>query len=81
MRVCAPKTYKLNKMFPVILCQFIYIYDGYFKLFTIFVCFVSVSVESTGALAPDVLVSEAIKVLMGKCRALLQELQVNDGSQ
>lgn len=33
-----------------------------------------VSVESTGVLPPDVLVSEAIKVLMGKCRRFLDEL-------
>ncbi|XP_067608938.1 DNA-directed RNA polymerases I and III subunit RPAC1 isoform X2 [Pseudorca crassidens] len=32
------------------------------------------SVESTGVLPPDVLVSEAIKVLMGKCRRFLDEL-------
>lgn len=31
-------------------------------------------VESTGALAPDILVSEAIKVLIGKCRHFLQEI-------
>merc|ERR1712227_33204 len=33
------------------------------------------SVESTGALSPDVLVTEALKVLMGKCQAFLQELE------
>uniref|UniRef100_A0A2K5KD05 DNA-directed RNA polymerases I and III subunit RPAC1 n=1 Tax=Colobus angolensis palliatus TaxID=336983 RepID=A0A2K5KD05_COLAP len=32
------------------------------------------AVESTGVLPPDVLVSEAIKVLMGKCRRFLDEL-------
>ncbi|XP_021115429.1 DNA-directed RNA polymerases I and III subunit RPAC1 isoform X2 [Heterocephalus glaber] len=32
------------------------------------------SVESTGVLPPDVLVSEAIKVLMGKCQRFLDEL-------
>ncbi|KAK1171702.1 DNA-directed RNA polymerases I and III subunit RPAC1 isoform X1 [Acipenser oxyrinchus oxyrinchus] len=32
------------------------------------------SVESTGILPPDVLVSEAIKVLMAKCRRFLDEL-------
>ncbi|CAB1312619.1 unnamed protein product [Coregonus sp. 'balchen'] len=32
------------------------------------------SVESTGILAPDVLVTEAIKVLMTKCRRFLNEL-------
>ncbi|KPP77319.1 DNA-directed RNA polymerases I and III subunit RPAC1-like [Scleropages formosus] len=32
------------------------------------------SVESTGILAPDILVSEAIKVLMAKCRKFLNEL-------
>ncbi|XP_076354046.1 RNA polymerase I and III subunit C [Tachypleus tridentatus] len=35
-----------------------------------FIC----SVESTGALPPDTLVCEAIKVLMGKCRLFLNEL-------
>ncbi|XP_066474611.1 DNA-directed RNA polymerases I and III subunit RPAC1 isoform X2 [Tiliqua scincoides] len=33
------------------------------------------SVESTGVLPPDVLVSEAIKVLMGKCQRFLEELK------
>ncbi|KAL3872987.1 hypothetical protein ACJMK2_036152 [Sinanodonta woodiana] len=33
------------------------------------------SVESTGVLPPEVLVSEAIKVLKGKCRAFLHELK------
>ncbi|XP_044304400.1 DNA-directed RNA polymerases I and III subunit RPAC1 [Varanus komodoensis] len=33
------------------------------------------SVESTGILPPDVLVSEAIKVLMGKCQHFLEELK------
>ncbi|XP_062345164.1 DNA-directed RNA polymerases I and III subunit RPAC1 isoform X2 [Cinclus cinclus] len=32
------------------------------------------SVESTGILPPDVLVSEAIKILMGKCQRFLNEL-------
>lgn len=35
------------------------------------------SVESTGVLPPDVLVSEAIKVLIGKCRRFLDELDSN----
>lgn len=34
-----------------------------------------VSVESTGALPPEVLVCEAINVLMSKCRHFLQELK------
>ncbi|XP_059173363.1 DNA-directed RNA polymerases I and III subunit RPAC1-like [Physella acuta] len=33
------------------------------------------SVESTGILPPDVLVSEAIKILMGKCTKFLNELE------
>ncbi|XP_053457531.1 DNA-directed RNA polymerases I and III subunit RPAC1 [Nycticebus coucang] len=33
------------------------------------------SVESTGVLPPDVLVSEAIKILMGKCQRFLDELE------
>ncbi|KAM4043077.1 DNA-directed RNA polymerases I and III subunit RPAC1 [Anomaloglossus baeobatrachus] len=32
------------------------------------------SIESTGILAPDTLLTEAIKVLMGKCRRFLDEL-------
>ena len=36
--------------------------------------FYLVSVESTGALSSDVLVCEAIKVLLGKCRHFLSEL-------
>uniref|UniRef100_A0A2R5LKD1 DNA-directed RNA polymerases I and III subunit RPAC1 n=1 Tax=Ornithodoros turicata TaxID=34597 RepID=A0A2R5LKD1_9ACAR len=39
------------------------------------------SVESTGALPPNVLVTEAIKVLMGKCQLFLGEIeQVESGS-
>lgn len=33
-----------------------------------------VSVESTGILAPDVLVTEAIKILMAKCQRFLNEI-------
>ncbi|XP_003215970.3 DNA-directed RNA polymerases I and III subunit RPAC1 [Anolis carolinensis] len=33
------------------------------------------SVESTGVLPPDVLVSEAIKILIGKCQHFLEELK------
>lgn len=39
-----------------------------------------VSVESTGALRPDVLVGEAIKVLMNKCRIFLAELDATSDS-
>nr|XP_033792972.1 DNA-directed RNA polymerases I and III subunit RPAC1 [Geotrypetes seraphini] len=35
------------------------------------------SVESTGVLPPDVLMSEAIKVLMGKCQKFLDELDLS----
>ncbi|XP_066451301.1 DNA-directed RNA polymerases I and III subunit RPAC1 [Eleutherodactylus coqui] len=35
------------------------------------------SVESTGILPPDTLLKEAIKVLMGKCRRFLDELDTN----
>ncbi len=38
------------------------------------VCFFAVSVESTGALPPDVLVEEAVKVLMEKCEYFLNKL-------
>ena len=34
----------------------------------------TVSVESTGALPPDLLVEEAVKVLMNKCTHFLSEL-------
>jgi len=37
------------------------------------------SVESTGILPPDVLVSEAIKVMMGKCQRFLHELEEKTG--
>ena len=33
-----------------------------------------VSVESTGALVPDVLVVEAIKIMMNKCTHFMKEL-------
>jgi len=39
------------------------------------ILYVSVSVESTGSLPPDTLFMEAIKVLMSKCRGLIQELE------
>ncbi|XP_053314941.1 DNA-directed RNA polymerases I and III subunit RPAC1 [Spea bombifrons] len=35
------------------------------------------TIESTGILAPDTLLSEAIKVLMGKCRRFLDELDAS----
>ncbi|XP_028514803.1 DNA-directed RNA polymerases I and III subunit RPAC1 [Exaiptasia diaphana] len=38
------------------------------------------SVESTGALRPDILVGEAIKVLMNKCRLFLAELDATSDS-
>lgn len=39
---------------------------------------VSVSVESTGALTPDVLVKEAVQVLMKKCRSFLSEISESE---
>uniref|UniRef100_A0A3Q2CGY6 RNA polymerase I and III subunit C n=1 Tax=Cyprinodon variegatus TaxID=28743 RepID=A0A3Q2CGY6_CYPVA len=36
------------------------------------------TVESTGILPPDVLVTEAIKVLMGKCQSFLNEMNTVD---
>lgn len=36
--------------------------------------FLPVTVESTGVLPPDVLVTEAINVLMNKCQKFLNEL-------
>ncbi len=38
----------------------------------------TVTVESTGILPPDVLVIEAIKVLMAKCQRFLNELDSAD---
>lgn len=38
----------------------------------------TVTVESTGILPPDVLVTEAIKVLMAKCQRFLNELDSTD---
>lgn len=38
----------------------------------------TVTVESTGILPPDVLVTEAIKVLMAKCQRFLNELDSVD---
>lgn len=38
----------------------------------------TVTVESTGILTPDVLVTEAIKVLMAKCQRFLNELDSTD---
>ena len=38
----------------------------------------SVSIESTGALAPDILMCEAMKILIGKCRHFLSELDARD---
>ena len=35
---------------------------------------VSVNVESTGILPPEILVSQAIQVLMSKCRDLTREI-------
>ena len=46
---------------------------AWFSVSIIFVVFL-VSVESTGALPPDVLVCESIKVLLGKCRHFSAEL-------
>lgn len=34
----------------------------------------TVTVESTGIMSPDVLVTEAMKVLMAKCQRFLSEL-------
>ncbi|OWF55187.1 DNA-directed RNA polymerases I and III subunit RPAC1-like [Mizuhopecten yessoensis] len=38
------------------------------------------SVESTGVLPPDILVTEAVRVLMGKCRTFLTELSEASGA-
>lgn len=40
--------------------------------------FFPVTVESTGILPPDVLVTEAIQVLMAKCQTLLSEMNSTD---
>ena len=39
--------------------------------------FIAVSVESTGVLPPEVLMSQAVQVLMGKCRDFLRELDAD----
>ena len=44
------------------------------QLLTSPVLALTVSVESTGSLPPDVLVGEAVKVLMTKCTRFLTEL-------
>lgn len=35
---------------------------------------VSVTIESVGALKPDILFTEAVKILKNKCKSLLDEL-------
>ena len=42
--------------------------------------YILVSVESTGALAADILVSEAIKLLIGKCAHFLEEMENGNSS-
>ena len=42
--------------------------------------YILVSVESTGALAADILVSEAIKLLIGKCAHFLEEMENKNSS-
>ena len=37
--------------------------------------------ESTGALRPDVLVAEAVRVLQAKCQTLLQELDQHTAAE
>lgn len=44
------------------------------RMSTVFVPMIVVSVESTGALPPDVLVEEAIQVLISKCQFFLTQL-------
>lgn len=39
--------------------------------------FMAVTIESVGALTPDILFLEAIKVLKEKCKRLLNEINVN----
>lgn len=37
-------------------------------------CFVPVTIESVGAMAPDVIFKEAVKIIKDKCVSLLEEL-------
>ena len=46
----------------------------YLHLLRVIFLILSVSVESTGVLPPETLVTESIKVLMAKCRTFLTEL-------
>ena len=62
-----------------IYCMFHSIYHCYLLSMSCVSCFsneifLTVSVESAGALPPDALFSEAIKVLRGKCEYFLKEL-------
>lgn len=56
------------------ICTMMYIYCKYSLCMILTVCCFSVSVESTGALPPDVLVQEALKILKLKCAFFLTEL-------
>lgn len=51
-------------------------YVSYFFLLPLFPY--AVSVESTGILPPDMLVSEAINVLLAKCQKFINELDSTD---
>ena len=46
----------------------------HFTVMSSFPLFPVVSVESTGALSPNILMEEAVKVLINKCRFFLTEL-------
>ena len=67
-------------------CAFfkLYNYVSVHKAVTLMYCnssfssFVVVLIESTGALPPETLMCEAIKVLIEKCRYFLQEMDDSD---
>lgn len=50
---------------------------SFFKQINHFFLCISVSIESVGAVAPDELFVDAIKLLMSKCDRLLQEIDGN----
>ena len=59
-----------KQFFLVILGQF----TSYYIIILNYIFLFSDSVESTGALSPDILVTEAVKVLQAKCRHFQNEL-------
>lgn len=70
---------KLQRVRDHYICMYLkkrkkFIYKNSFNFEEMF-HLLSVSIESTGGLSPNVLMSEAIKILMTKCRTFLEELE------